>query len=78
MTATLPPLTKAEFQDRNYLVCPATATRASSNRTNIFYMVRKADSQKGNLLEQAAVEVCDDWNKSDLFDHSLVVNVNDS
>ena len=69
MTATLPPLIQAEFQERNYLVCPTTI-RASSNRTNIFYMVRKADPQKGNLLEQAAVEVCDAWNKSDLFDHS--------
>ena len=69
MTATLPPLIQAEFQERNYLVCPTTI-RASSNRTNIFYMVRKADPRKGSLLEQAAIEVCDAWNKSDLFDHS--------
>lgn len=33
-------------------------------------MVRKADPRKGSLLEQAAIEVCDAWNKSDLFDHS--------
>jgi superfamily II DNA helicase RecQ len=69
MTATLPPLIQAEFQERNYLVCP-TIIRASSNRTNIFYMVRKADPQKGSLLEQTTIEVSDAWNKSDLFDHS--------
>jgi superfamily II DNA helicase RecQ len=69
MTATLPPLIQAEFQERNYLVCPTTI-RASSNRTNIFYMVRKVDPQRGSLLEQAAIEVSDAWNESDLFDHS--------
>lgn len=69
MTATLPPLIQAEFQERNYLVYPAII-RASSNRTNIFYMVQKANPQKGSLLEQTTIEVSDAWNKSDLFDHS--------
>ena len=69
MTATLPPSIQAEFEERNYLVCPTTI-RASSNRSNIFYMVRKVDHQKGSLLEQTATEVCDAWNASGLFDHS--------
>lgn len=69
MTATLLPLIQAEFQKQNYLVC-LTTIRVSSNQTNIFYIVQKADLQKGNLLEQAAVEVCDAQNKSDLFDYS--------
>ena len=60
MTATLPLSIQAEFEERNYLVCPTTI-RASSNRSNIFYMVRKVDHQKGSLLEQTATEVCDAW-----------------
>jgi superfamily II DNA helicase RecQ len=69
MTATLPPSIQAEFKERNHLVCPTTI-RASSNRPNIFYIVRKANSQKGSLLEQTAAEVRDAWNVSNLFDHS--------
>jgi superfamily II DNA helicase RecQ len=43
ITATLPPSMQAEFEERNHLVCPITI-RASSNRPNIFYMVRKVDA----------------------------------
>ncbi|KAJ9629274.1 hypothetical protein H2203_001644 [Taxawa tesnikishii (nom. ined.)] len=59
----------AEFEERNYLYRPTTI-RASSNRPNIFYMVRRADPRKGSLLEQSAVEAQDAWRDSDLFDHS--------
>jgi superfamily II DNA helicase RecQ len=69
MTATLPPSMQAEFEERNHLVCPTTI-RVSSNRPNIFYMVRKVDTQKGSLLEQTATKVRDAWNVSNLFDHS--------
>ncbi|KAJ9625939.1 hypothetical protein H2203_004708, partial [Taxawa tesnikishii (nom. ined.)] len=58
-----------EFEERNYLYRPTTI-RASSNRPNIFYMVRRADPRKGSLLEQSAVEAQDAWRDSDLFDHS--------
>ena len=69
ITTTLPPSMQAEFEERNHLVYPTTI-RASSNRPNIFYMVRKVDAQKGSLLEQTATEVRDAWNVSNLFDHS--------
>ncbi|KAJ9625493.1 hypothetical protein H2203_004250 [Taxawa tesnikishii (nom. ined.)] len=69
LTATLPPSMKEEFEERNYLYRPTTI-RASSNRPNIFYMVRRADPRKGSLLEQSAVEAQDAWRDSDLFDHS--------
>jgi superfamily II DNA helicase RecQ len=58
MTATLPLSIQAEFEERNYLVYPTTI-RVSSNRSNIFYIVRKVDYQKGSLLEQTATEVYD-------------------
>ncbi|KAL1582281.1 hypothetical protein WHR41_09167 [Cladosporium halotolerans] len=69
LTATLPPSMRAEFEERNYLHHP-TVIRASSNRPNILYVVRKAGAHKGSLLEQASVEVEDAWTKSALFDHS--------
>ena len=69
LTATLPPSLQAEFEERNYLLRPTTI-RASSNRSNIFYMVRKADARSGSLLEQGATEAWDAWEKSGLFDHS--------
>jgi superfamily II DNA helicase RecQ len=69
MTATLPPSIQAEFEERNYLVCPITI-RVSSNRPNIFYIVRKVDTQKGSLLEQTATKVRNAWNVSNLFDYS--------
>jgi superfamily II DNA helicase RecQ len=69
LTATLPPSMQREFEERNHLFRPTTI-RASANRSNIFYMVRKVDSRKGSLLEQAAAEVKDAWIESDLFDHS--------
>lgn len=68
LTATLPPSMRAEFEERNYLHHP-TVIRASSNRPNILYMVRKANPHKGNLLRQAAAEVQDPWILSGLFDH---------
>ena len=68
LTATLPPSMRAEFEERNYLHRP-TVIRASSNRANIFYMVRKVDARKGSLLEQGAAEAQDAWCDSGLFDH---------
>jgi superfamily II DNA helicase RecQ len=69
LTATLPPSMRAEFEERNYLYRP-TVIRASSNRPNIFYMVRKIDCQNGSLLSQAAVHAKDAWMDSGLFDHA--------
>ncbi|KAK0840547.1 hypothetical protein LTS02_017155 [Friedmanniomyces endolithicus] len=67
LTATLPPSMRAEFEERNYLHYP-TVIRASSNRPNIFYMVRKVNARKGSLLEQGAAEARDAWCESGLFD----------
>lgn len=58
LTATLPPSMRAEFEERNYLHQPRVI-RASSNRPNILYMVRRAESHKGSILQQAAAEVED-------------------
>lgn len=69
LTATLPPSMQAEFEERNYLHRPTTI-RASSNRPNIMYMVKTAESAKGSLLEQAAKEAQDAWNRSGRFDHA--------
>jgi superfamily II DNA helicase RecQ len=69
LTATLPPSMRAEFEERNYLHQPKII-RASSNRPNILYMVRKAESDRGSLLHQAAAEVEDAWMNSGLFDYS--------
>jgi superfamily II DNA helicase RecQ len=69
LTATLPPCIRAEFEERNYLHRP-TVIRASSNRPNIFYMVRKADTRRGSLIKQAAIEATDAWTESGLFDHA--------
>ena len=68
LTATLPPSMQAEFEERNYLLRP-TIIRASSNRPNIFYMVRKVNPQPGSLLEQGANEAQDAW-RSPYLDHS--------
>jgi superfamily II DNA helicase RecQ len=69
LTATLPPSMRAEFEERNYLYHP-TVIRASSNRSNIFYMVRKIDCQNGSLLSQAAVHAKEAWMDSGFFDHA--------
>jgi len=69
LTATLPPSMLSEFEDRNYLHRP-TVIRASSNRPNIMYMVEKTKSPTGSLLEQAAAEARDAWERSSLFDHA--------
>jgi superfamily II DNA helicase RecQ len=55
LTATLPPSMRTEFEERNYLHHPKVI-RASSNRPNIFYIVRKVDAHNGSLLKQAASE----------------------
>ena len=68
LTATLPPSIQAEFEERNYLHRP-TVIRASSNRPNIFYMVRKADASQGSLIKQAAIEAKHAWTESGLFEH---------
>jgi superfamily II DNA helicase RecQ len=69
LTATLPPSMQTEFEDRNYL-CHPTVIRASSNRPNLLYMVRKTDARRGTLLDQSAVEARQAWDESDLFDHA--------
>lgn len=69
LTATLPPSMRAELDERNYLHHP-TVIRASSNRPNIFYMVRTIDGRAGSLLEQAAAEARDAWTESGFFDHA--------
>ena len=69
LTATLPPCIQAEFEERNYLHRP-TVIRASSNRPNIFYMVRNADAHRGSLIKQAAMEAKHAWTESGLFDHT--------
>ncbi|KAK0949655.1 hypothetical protein LTS01_025774, partial [Friedmanniomyces endolithicus] len=69
LTATLPPSMYAEFEERNYLLHPKVI-RASSNRPNLFYMVREIKTGNGSLLEQAAAEAQDAWNRSNLFNIS--------
>ena len=69
LTATLPPSILAEFEERNHLVHPKII-RASSNRPNIAYTVRKARKGRGSLLEQAAAEARKMENRADLFDRS--------
>ena len=48
LTATLPPSMVSEFEERNHLLYPK-AIRASSNRANIFYEVRRARPGRGSL-----------------------------
>ena len=43
--------------------------RASSNRPNIFYIVRKADASRGSLIKQAATEAKHAWTELGLFKH---------
>jgi hypothetical protein len=43
---------QAEFDKRNYLHHPKVI-RASSNRSNIFYIVRKVNAYNRSLLKQA-------------------------
>ena len=69
LTATLPPSMQNEFEERNHLLHP-TIIRASVNRSNLFYMVRKIERGRGSLLEQAAAEAKDAWTVPGLFDHS--------
>jgi superfamily II DNA helicase RecQ len=66
LTATLPPTMQAEFEERNHLQSPKSI-RASSNRPNLFFMVRTAEGP-GSLLEQAAWEVQEAWQRSGYFD----------
>jgi superfamily II DNA helicase RecQ len=44
--------------------------RASSNRPNIFYIVRKADFYRGSLIKQATIEAKDAWIELGLFDYA--------
>ncbi|KAK0822603.1 hypothetical protein LTR73_009190 [Friedmanniomyces endolithicus] len=69
LTATLPPSMYAESEERNYLL-HLKVIRASSNRPNLFYMVRKIKNGNGSLLEQAAAKAQDAWNRSNLFNIS--------
>lgn len=67
LTATLPPVIQTEFEQQNHLYHPSVV-RASSNRPNVFYMVRQATVGNGSLLEQSAAEARDAWFSSELFD----------
>ena len=58
LTATLPPSMQVEFEERNHLLHPKVI-RASSNRPNIFYIVRRAKHGRGSLLKQAAAKARD-------------------
>ncbi|KAM0716825.1 hypothetical protein Q7P37_007628 [Cladosporium fusiforme] len=69
LTATLPPSTMAGFEERNYLYHPLII-RASSNRSNISYMVRTIDGCGGDILEQAAAESRYAWAESGWLDQS--------
>jgi superfamily II DNA helicase RecQ len=69
LTATLPPSMQAEFEERNHLMRPVII-RSSSNRPNIFYVVRKATNGKGSLLQQAAAEAQNAWERPGQLDHS--------
>jgi superfamily II DNA helicase RecQ len=69
LTATLPLSMRAEFDKRNYLHHPKVI-RASSNRPNIFYIVRKVDAYNRSLLKQAASEAEQAWKESGFFDHA--------
>ena len=69
LTATLPPSMQAEFEERNHLMRPVII-RSSSNRPNIFYMVRKATNGKGSILQQAAAEARDAWEESGQLDQA--------
>jgi superfamily II DNA helicase RecQ len=60
---------RAEFEERNYLYHPKVI-RASSNRPNIFYIVRKIDARARSLLNQAAVEAKEAWTDSGFFDYA--------
>ena len=55
LIATLLLSMQAEFEERNYLHYPKVI-RASSNRPNIFYIVRKVNAHNRSLLKQAASE----------------------
>jgi superfamily II DNA helicase RecQ len=44
--------------------------RASSNRPNIFYIVRKANTYRGSLIKQATIEAKVAWTELGLFDHA--------
>jgi len=69
LTATLPPSMRAEFDERNYLHHPKVI-RASRNRPNIFYMVRKVDAHNGSLLKQATSEAKQAWTESGSFNQA--------
>lgn len=53
LTATLPPSTLSECQERKYLNPPDGHSSVES-RPNIMYMVERTKSAKASLLEQAA------------------------
>jgi len=60
---------RAEFDERNYLHHPKVI-RASKNRPNIFYMVRKVDAHNGSLFKQATSEAKQAWTESGSFNQA--------
>ena len=67
LTATLPPSVYSEFEEKHHLLHPKVI-RASSNRPNIFYEVRKARSGEGSLLQQASAIACTMYSHRTSFD----------
>lgn len=68
LTATLPPMIQARFEHQNNLANPKMI-RASTNRANLLYAVRRAD-ELANLLEEGAQMARHIWQASGLFDQS--------
>lgn len=66
LTATLPPSMERTFEHHNYLQNP-TVVRCSSNRPNIYYMVRTIPSN-ARLIDIAAQEAREIWQPDGRFD----------
>jgi hypothetical protein len=60
---------QTEFEERNYLHHPKVI-RVSSNRLNIFYIVRKVNAYNGSLLKQATSEAKQAWIESGFFNYT--------
>lgn len=69
LTATLPPSTEEEFQERNCLSRPVVI-RASCNRPNVSYQVRRVDVRRASLLDQSAAAARQLWGDPGLVDQA--------
>jgi superfamily II DNA helicase RecQ len=68
LTATLPLIIQAAFEEQNNLVHPKVI-RVSTNRRNLFYLVQRA-TRPGSLLEEGARKARDAWENSQLLDRA--------